>query len=41
MQRVTWVEGVDIDDNDVASRTYVDLNASYELNDQFVIYTGK
>jgi outer membrane receptor protein involved in Fe transport len=40
VQRVTWVEGVDIDDNNVASRTYVDLNASYELNDRFVLYTA-
>jgi iron complex outermembrane receptor protein len=40
VQRITWVEGVDIDDNNVDSRTYVDLNASYEVNDQLVIYTA-
>jgi outer membrane receptor protein involved in Fe transport len=40
VQRITWVEGVDIDDNDVASRTYLDLNASYDFNDQFVLYTA-
>lgn len=40
VQRVTWVEGVDIDDNHVASRTYVDLNASYELNERLVVYTA-
>lgn len=40
VQRVTWVEGVDIDDNNVASRTYVDLNASYAVNDRFVVYTA-
>lgn len=40
VQRITWVEGVDIDDNNVNSRTYFDLNASYELNDQFVLYTS-
>ena len=40
VQRITWVEGVDIDDNDVASRTYMDLNASYEAREGFVLYTA-
>jgi outer membrane receptor protein involved in Fe transport len=40
VQRITWVEGVDIDDNDVDSRTYLDLNASYTASDRFVLYTA-
>ena len=40
VQRVTWVEGVDIDDNDVDSRTYLDLHGSYEVNERLELYTA-
>ena len=36
--RNAYVEGVDIEDNDIPSRTYVDLNLSQELNDNWEVY---
>lgn len=38
IRNVAWVDGVDIDDNSVSSRTYVDLNGSVTLNDNFEVY---
>lgn len=37
---VNFVEGVDIDDNSVESRTYLDLNASYDVNERLQLYTA-
>jgi outer membrane receptor protein involved in Fe transport len=35
----TYVEGIDIDDNSVPSRTYLDLSASWDINDNVELYT--
>jgi outer membrane receptor protein involved in Fe transport len=40
VQRIVWVEGVDIDENDVESRTYLDLHGSYEVNERLQLYTS-
>jgi outer membrane receptor protein involved in Fe transport len=40
VQRVTWIEGIDIDENDVDSRTYFDLHGSYEINEHLQLYTA-
>jgi outer membrane receptor protein involved in Fe transport len=34
----TYVEGVDINDNSVSGRRYLDLNGSYRINDHFELF---
>ncbi|HEY0939812.1 MAG TPA: TonB-dependent receptor [Steroidobacter sp.] len=38
IRNAAWIEGVDIDSNTISSRTYVDLNGSVNLNENFEIY---
>jgi iron complex outermembrane receptor protein len=38
VRNVAWVEGQDIDSNTVSSRTYVDINGSFTLSENFEVY---